>query len=89
MAHYSFARTLLWGVAASLVFASSAIAAEKFGADRHVERGVPCTACHGPDMKNPVYPDENTCLQCHKKADVAAKTKKLNPNPHNAPHNGD
>ena len=40
-------------------------------------------------MKNPEYPDENTCLQCHNREDVASKTKTLNPNPHQAPHNGD
>ena len=90
MTRLSALNTLLAAAAAAaLLAAAPASAADQFGADRHVARGVACTACHGPDMKNPVYPDENTCLQCHKKADVAAKTKKLNPNPHEAPHNGD
>ncbi len=74
---------------AALVLSSSTSAAEKFGADRHVERGVQCTVCHGPDKANPQYPDENTCMQCHPRAAVAKKTEKLTPNPHTAPHNGD
>ncbi len=62
----------------------------KFGADRHVQRGIQCTVCHGPDMKNPVYPEEATCVQCHDKAALAEKTKGLKgANPHAAPHNGD
>lgn len=67
----------------------SCVNAANFGADRHVARGVACTVCHGPDMKNPELPDETTCIKCHPKTAVAEKTKKLNPNPHAAPHNGD
>ena len=73
----------------SLMVALSASAGQKFGADRHVARGIACTMCHGPDVKNPNYPDENTCTQCHPKDAMAAKTAKLTPNPHKAPHNGD
>lgn len=68
---------------------TTAASAAEFGADRHVGLGVSCQTCHGPDMKNPVYPDENTCLQCHNRDDILAKTKALEPNPHKAPHNGD
>ena len=71
-------------LAAALGAGSPAQAAD-FGADRHIARGT----CHGPDMKNPKTPDESTCLKCHKREDVAARTKGLSPNPHTAPHNND
>lgn len=62
----------------------------KMGADRHVARGLTCQNCHGDDMKNPKFPEEATCVQCHPKAALAEKTKNLPlANPHNAPHNGD
>lgn len=75
-------------VAAGLIAFGSAQAAE-FGADRHVAKGVACQVCHGPDMKNPVWPEEKVCTGCHNRDDIVAKTSKLNPNPHKAPHNGD
>ena len=74
---------------ACLIFGTTASAAD-FGADRHVARGLECASCHGPDMKNPETPDENTCLKCHNRDQIAEKTNsRLNPNPHKAPHNGD
>ena len=73
----------------ALFAAAPAGAADHFTADRHLGYGLKCETCHGPDMKNPNYPDETTCLQCHKREDVAAKTKQLEPNPHTAPHNND
>lgn len=77
----------------ALVFALSAspsYAAQKFGADRHIARGVACQSCHGPDMKNPSYPDQTTCITCHEKGALIEKTKNIKPvNPHAAPHNGD
>ncbi len=79
----SFAAALALG----LSFATAQAA--DFGSDRHVARGVSCEVCHGPDKANPKYPDETTCLQCHNRDDVAAKTAKLETNPHKAPHNGD
>lgn len=86
----SFSKTLLISLGlASLIACGTVSAAEKFGSDRHVARGVSCQMCHGPDMKNPMYPDENTCIKCHPKATMAKKTEKLQPNPHAAPHNGD
>lgn len=84
--HIFFVLTLCLTLSASLVHAQHK---QSFGADRHVSRGVACTVCHGSDMKNPEYPDEATCVQCHPKAAVADKTKSLTPNPHAAPHNGD
>ena len=47
------------------LMAANSVSAADFGADRHVARGLKCETCHGPDMKNPNYPDEKTCLQCH------------------------
>lgn len=75
-------------LAAALGAGSPAQAAD-FGADRHIARGLECGTCHGPDMKNPKTPDESTCLKCHKREDVADRTKGLSPNPHTAPHNND
>ncbi len=75
---------LCFGLAATTASAAGT------GAERHVARGIQCTVCHGPDMKNPNYPDEKTCLACHNRDAVAAKTPGLTPNPHNAaPHNND
>lgn len=74
----------------AIVGSVSAFAAPtNFGADRHAARGVACTVCHGKDMNNMVYPDENNCLQCHSRGAIQEKTKKFNPNPHAAPHNGE
>ena len=68
----SFSKTLLVSLGlASLIACGTVSAAEKFGSDRHVARGVSCQMCHGPDMKNPQYPDENTCIKCHKKDSVS------------------
>lgn len=83
--------SLLIALAASFSM-SFAFAADapKFGADRHIARGMTCESCHGKDGKSPEFPDQETCLKCHNKAAVAEKTKDLKPvNPHNAPHNGD
>ena len=74
----SFSKTLLISLGlASLIACGTVSAAEKFGADRHVARGVSCQMCHGPDMKNPVYPDENTCIKCHPHRLAAEGTEKL------------
>ena len=76
----------------ALLAASGAQAADaKFGADRHVARGIGCAFCHGQNyQKDPEFPEEKTCLKCHNKEALAAKTKKVKPtNPHAAPHNGD
>lgn len=87
MFHKSVFATILAG---SLALTSAAFAADQFGADRHVARGIDCTVCHGPDKANPAYPDENTCIKCHPKEALKAKTQALKPtNPHAAPHNGD
>ena len=84
-----FPETLLAAGLAVMLAAAQAVAADKFGADRHVARGVACEVCHGKDMNNPSYPDEKTCTQCHSKESVAKKSAALKPNPHAAPHNGD
>ena len=79
-------------VLAAFFTMSSAFSAEtpKFGADRHVARGMACASCHGPDGKSPEYPDQETCLKCHQKDALVEKTKAIGPvNPHKAPHNGE
>lgn len=79
-------------VLAAFFTMSSAFSAEtpKFGADRHVARGMACVSCHGPDGKSPEYPDQETCLKCHQKDALVEKTKAIGPvNPHKAPHNGE
>lgn len=43
----------------------------------HQAKGVQCQSCHGSDMKNPQYPTEETCTQCHQKAALAEKTRNL------------
>lgn len=63
--------------------------AAEYGADRHIKKGLTCETCHGPDKNNPKYPETEDCLKCHDKNQLIAKTKTLEPNPHNAPHNGD
>ncbi len=83
-------KRLLALVLATGLLAFGAAHAADFGSDRHVARGVQCQTCHGPDLKNPVWPEEKVCLGCHNRDDIAAKTaSKLKPNPHKAPHNGD
>lgn len=74
---------------AAFVAVSAPAQAENFGADRHVAKGIACTMCHGSDMKSPEFPDEAVCVKCHNKVALAEKTKKLERNPHNAPHNGE
>ncbi|MDO5532311.1 cytochrome c3 family protein [Sutterella sp.] len=76
-------------LASALLFSTAAVQAADFGADRHVARGLECKTCHGADMKSPEFPDQEVCLQCHKRENVAERTKALNPNPHTAPHNND
>ena len=81
--------SLVCSVAFSLCQPSYAADA-KMGADRHIAKGLNCQTCHGSDMKNPQFPEEATCVQCHNKEALAEKTKDLpGANPHKAPHNGD
>lgn len=57
-----------------MFFASFALAANPpMGADRHVAKGVTCNSCHGEDLKNPKFPDDATCTQCHNKDALAEK----------------
>jgi hypothetical protein len=54
----------------------------KFLAERHKDRGVACTVCHGDE--NPPKPaGGEKCLACHKSLEaVAERTKDLDKNPH-------
>ena len=73
--------------AALLGLALSVQAADQFGADRHVAKGVPCTMCHGPDKANPEMPTIETCTKCHNTKQLVEKTKNVKPtNPHTSPH---
>ena len=67
---------------------SAAGAADKFGADRHMARGITCEMCHGkgnPSELDP--PDIKTCTQCHPAKQLVQKTKSVKPqNPHMSPH---
>lgn len=51
-------------VVAALSVAGPAAAADKFLADRHIERGVKCKSCH-TGAKPDANVDMKTCLQCH------------------------
>ena len=65
---------------------TTAFAADNFGADRHVARGVKCESCHGPDKKIE-YPEKEQCIQCHDPKKIAEQTKNVKPaNPHDSPH---
>lgn len=70
--------TLVLG--AALSFSVSAADAQKFLGDRHVERGLACTACHGSDAPKAQLPEDSNkhepCVMCHGFYDkVAARTK--------------
>jgi fumarate reductase flavoprotein subunit len=56
--------------------------AKPFLSDRHVARGLECSACHGDaEKKGPVAQDK--CLTCHTSfGEVANATKDVTPNPH-------
>ncbi len=61
-------------------------AGSSFGADRHVARGVPCKACHGPKQEI-AFPSIDQCSKCHNPDEVAKKTANAKPrNPHVSPH---
>ena len=47
----------------SVFVSATAVAGEKFLADRHVERGVNCQSCHGQSA--PAKVPMQTCLGCH------------------------
>ena len=82
MKHNYFAAALL--AAAMTLSMSSAFAADKMLADRHVERGVACASCHGDKTPAPgAQVATAQCNACHTSLDaVAERTKKLDPNPH-------
>jgi hypothetical protein len=60
-------KLLITVAAASLMsfVAVSAGAADKFLADRHVERGQKCDACHTQDNKIKQSGDYDICVACH------------------------
>lgn len=57
-------------------------------ADRHAVTGINCASCHGKTEPQQKVASE-VCTSCHGNyAAIAAKTAKLDPNPH-ASHRGD
>lgn len=68
--------------------ASSAAAADPTLAERHVARGLPCTACHDADMKLKSNGDYGICASCHGDYDAMIKRTEgryknaKDPNPH-------
>ncbi len=70
---------------AALAFsiAGSACAADKFLADRHIDRGLKCQSCH-TGAKPDANVDMKTCLQCHggSYAALAKQTESDDINPH-------
>ncbi len=50
---------------------------------KHISKGLTCQSCHTPFPPQGV-PDSKVCLSCHggTYSDLAAKTSKLDPNPH-------
>lgn len=80
-------KTIL-GASLIALLCSGAVMAAPMGADRHVEKGVSCTSCHGQNNEIE-YPTIEQCRTCHNPADVAKKTEKVKPqNPHVSPHYG-
>lgn len=67
----------------------SSYAADKFLADRHVEKGVNCDACHTPDKKLKMTGENEICVSCHGDyPQMIEKTKgRYEVNPH-AQHDG-
>lgn len=80
----AFVKLLVCGLAAGILSASAYSA--EFLADRHVARGVQCSACHGKTMPvKGAKVDQKACLACHKSLDDVAKLseqKGIDPNPH-------
>ncbi len=77
-------RLFVFSIVAIVLFAGVALVQEKakFHADRHAERGVTCTVCHGEDAPTKAAPADK-CLVCHQSLEaVAEKTKDYDKNPH-------
>lgn len=59
-------------------------------ADRHVQKGMQCVVCHGPDMAKPEPVSMDTCTNCHPVKALVSKTASVKPtNPHTSPHYAD
>lgn len=48
---------------------------------KHAAKGVTCEACHKTNSPSRAA-KASSCARCHTYADVAKKTSKMNPNPH-------
>lgn len=72
-----------------LAFSVQAQSTTKFLADRHVDKGVTCEACHG-NGKEKEEPKLDTCAACHPVNALVEKTTAVKPkNPHTSPHYND
>ena len=85
MPEKKIASLLALGLSLCLAMSGNATAAG-MGADRHIELGLKCESCHGPEKKIET-PEKAQCLQCHDAKKIAEKTKGVKPhNPHDSPH---
>lgn len=74
----------LCGIVALSMSTSLSAADKSFLADRHAQKGVACSACHGQaNPKTNAVVRNETCFACHQNYDILAKrTAKIEPNPH-------
>ena len=78
--------TVLWLCALSILSSSAPARAAQglFPGDKHKNTGVDCSACHKENPPGSIVP-MSVCLGCHGDyRKVAAKTNKLDPNPHDS-----
>ena len=81
-------KTFMMTVFAAVLLAATETVSAATGAERHVAKGIPCTACHGAKQEI-TTPGIDQCRQCHNPDAVAEKTKNVKPrNPHVSPHYG-
>ena len=66
--------------AAALLLAGT-VSAASVTMSKHAARGVTCEACHKTATPSRAA-RASSCAGCHTYADVARKTAKMNPNPH-------
>jgi len=82
---------LSWLILLSMLTAQLLLAADVFTSDKHIKAGLNCYSCHGAaKVATGAEVAMAKCLSCHGPyADLAKRTKKIDPNPHTNPHYGD
>jgi hypothetical protein len=74
----------LWGMTLLIPFGPSWAAEGLFLAEKHKSGGIDCTGCHKESPPKQAVPTM-ICLECHGDyGRVAARTKKIDPNPHDS-----